>query len=270
MYIGLRILTAAHMALLASALLFQSANGGSPLGASGFVLYALFVVAAFVGVIVVRLSQSNSRIGPLLIAALPLVASITFYVGLRGDFAPYDPFDAEVVHLHFVGAAIVLSSSALLFCSLPFLLISAATQIALYMSIYWESYQGYPGASLLGTRPSIFVFILFVYFAAGIVLAWQLTKEERPRQQHTVWGVHLLTATGSMFLLSLLAWLPASGDVLAFRLGSPQVMGGAWVWLRTAASALGKVAILYAILCVVWSLIASLLMRRNRTANATR
>lgn len=262
---GLRLLALAHLALLATLLLFFLSNHGSVLDTIGLVIYAGLAVASLAVLLFVRRTRSVNSPFRLILISLPTVAVFCFWAGLRGAYAPYDPFDVDLIRPIFVGMAILFSFVAICFRSIPFLLTMAGTQFVVYFAIYVPQFLHYPGANLLGTRPAIFIAVAIIYLVAGFFVTRNALGADTGSERELDLGTNLLVFAGGLFLCLLLAWLPDSGDVLGYQSGSPQLVGGAWVWTRTLASTLALIALL----CALWNLVTQALVRFRRPALVT-
>lgn len=229
------VLTLAHVFALGSVVSFRVRIGGAPLGDWGLAVYAAAVLAAGLACAFVWRGRGSVSAAVLVAASAPAIASLLFWLGLTGEYAPWDPFDSDVFGVLFPVYGAAAAAVAVLYGSYRYLVGSVVALVALCVLGGPGAWLDYGLNSVLGRRADALTYLLVaMLIGAGLIWYRLRLRWEAPR---SIWPADvILGVTGAWLLYYLLSWLPGNGEYLGYAQTGLHVPPDAWGMLRAGAT----------------------------------
>lgn len=252
------LLAAAHLMTFIAIFSFETRTGGYPLHPAGLILYGVVTVLTVIGLAVqaCRAKSVSPDTASLLLISAPALVSLVFRAGLwmtpflgGAPYAPYDPGDSDIVLIFNLLFATLFSIVAVVYGSFIYLAVTCAVETALYLGTHAVPHRVlYPGAHILGVRPSTFISFFGIYAVGTVLLLMRIGLSKR-QGKHGLWLAATLTGlAGAWVLYGTLVWLPRNGAYLGYVDASVYVPDGAWDWTRLTAQGMAVMAMAAAVL----------------------
>jgi hypothetical protein len=241
-----------HLLALAAIASFTLRVGQAPLAET--LLYAAAVLVSAAAVVYAWRNARDGRFTPAVEVAslLPLLAVFVLYASYGGPYAPWDPFDSDIVSVWYGTLATVIAVASVVAGSWRLLGLGLIGQAVLYLMLLpgslWDAGR-YGVANLVNAQviePFIAAYVVGVAAMAG------RRALRSPGRASIVAGMGVLAIAASLLLAYAVGGLPPNGTDLAWYASGLSVPSGAWNWLRPVAIAGSLLAALlvFGLLCV--------------------
>jgi hypothetical protein len=240
-------LTLAHVATLYAVVGFRVRFDGSPLGDRGLATYACAAALSVAGVIYAYRCRDRKPTPTAVLLALtvPVLASLVFWLGLTGTYAPWDPFDSDVWTVILPVCALAFASIAVLYGSYRYVVVAQGALLALSLATGIASDFVYGLGNFVNSLERYGVWFVVGATSAAVTVIW-LRRRSQSGVLEQVWASDaILGIVGSWLLYQWIVWLPNNGDYLGYVRTGLHVPDSGWghlrwsaMWLAAAAGAL--------------------------------